>query len=54
MFPLADRNAAAELARVCTMYAEILRRRGEDDRAFAFMRMAAERDFRTLPALLRK
>ena len=51
---LADRNAASELARVCTMYAEILRRRGEDDRAFAFMRMAAERDFRTLPALLRK
>jgi len=51
---LADREAAAELAKVCMMYADILRRREQDDRAFAFMRMAAERDFTQLPALLRK
>jgi hypothetical protein len=36
------------------MYADVLRGRGEDDRAFSFMRMAAERDFSKLPALLRK
>jgi hypothetical protein len=35
------------------MYAEVLRRRGEQDRAFAVMRMAAERDFDRLPALLK-
>jgi len=35
------------------MYAEILRARGDDDRAFAFMRMAAERDFTRLRILLR-
>lgn len=51
---LADRNAASELAGVCMMYADLLRRRGEDDRAFSFMRMAAERDFSKLPALLHK
>jgi len=51
---LAVRNAAHEFAGVCTMYADILRRRGEDDRAFSFMRMAAERDFSKLPGLLRR
>jgi len=51
---LAERNAAHEFAGVCTMYADILRRRGEDDRAFSFMRMAAERDFSKLPGLLRR
>lgn len=51
---LKARNAAAKLAEVCAMYANVLRRRGEDDRAFSFMRMAAERDFSKLPALLRK
>jgi transcriptional regulator with XRE-family HTH domain len=51
---LADRDAAAELAKVSMMYADVLRRRAQDDRAFAFMRMAAERDFTQLPALLRK
>ena len=35
------------------MYAEVLRHRGEQDRAFAVMRMAAERDFAKLPALLK-
>ncbi len=51
---LADRNAAGELAKVCLMYADVLRRRKEDNRAFSFMRMAAERDFTRLPALLHK
>jgi tetratricopeptide (TPR) repeat protein len=51
---LADRNAASELAAVCMMYAEILRRRGDDNRAFAFMRVAGERDFSKLARLLRR
>jgi len=51
---LKERNAAAKLAEVCAMYADVLRSRGEDDRAFSFMRMAAERDFSKLGALLRK
>ena len=42
---LAERMAASELAGVCMMYADVLRARGDNDRAFAFMRMAAERDF---------
>ena len=42
---LAERNAVGKLAEVCAMYADVLRTRGDDDRAFAFMRMAAERDF---------
>jgi tetratricopeptide (TPR) repeat protein len=51
---LADRMAAGELAGVCLMYADVLRARGEDDRAFSLMRMAAERDFTRLRTLLRK
>jgi tetratricopeptide (TPR) repeat protein len=51
---LADRMASSELAGVCLMYADVLRARGEDDRAFSFMRMAAERDFTRLHTLLRK
>jgi transcriptional regulator with XRE-family HTH domain len=50
---LLDRKAAGKLSEVCAMYAEVLRRRGEQDRAFAVMRMAAERDFDRLPALLK-
>ena len=50
---LFDRGAAGELAEVCTMYADVLRLRGQDDRAFALMRMAAERDFRKLAPLLK-
>src|SRR5256886_8571133 len=38
---LADRMAAGELTGVCMMYADVLRRRGDHDRAFSFMRMAA-------------
>jgi tetratricopeptide (TPR) repeat protein len=51
---LKERNAAGKLAEVCAMYADLLRSRGEDDRAFSFMRMAAERDFSKLGARLRK
>ena len=51
---LSERSAAGKLAEVCAMYADVLRSRGDDDRAFSFMRMAAERDFRKLAALLRK
>jgi transcriptional regulator with XRE-family HTH domain len=50
---LLDRQAAGKLSEVCAMYAEVLRHRGEQDRAFAVMRMAAERDFSQLPALLK-
>jgi tetratricopeptide (TPR) repeat protein len=48
---LADRNATSELAGVCMMYADVLRGRGEDARAFSMMRMAAERDFGKLRTL---
>jgi tetratricopeptide (TPR) repeat protein len=48
---LADRSAAGKLAEVCAMYADLLRARGDHDRAFAFMRMAAERDFSKLATL---
>jgi tetratricopeptide (TPR) repeat protein len=50
---LADRNAADKFAEVAAMYADVLRRRGEADRAFAFMRMAAERDLVRLGGLLK-
>jgi tetratricopeptide (TPR) repeat protein len=48
---LTDRNAAGKLAEVCAMYADVLRGRGQVDRAFSFMRMAAERDFGKLRTL---
>jgi tetratricopeptide (TPR) repeat protein len=51
---LADRHAAGKLGEVCAMYADVLRRRGQVDLAFAFMRMAAERDFASLAALLKR
>jgi tetratricopeptide (TPR) repeat protein len=50
---LAERQAGEKLAEVCTMFAEVLRRRGDNDRAFGFLRVAAERDFRKLAALLK-
>jgi tetratricopeptide (TPR) repeat protein len=50
---LLERHAAGKLGEVCSMYAETLRARGQHDRAFALMRLAAERDFTKLPALLR-
>jgi transcriptional regulator with XRE-family HTH domain len=50
---LIEGQAAGKLGEVCTLYAEVVRRRGEQDRAFAIMRMAAERDFSKLPALLK-
>ena len=49
---LNERSAAGKLAEVCAMYADVLRGRGQDDRAFSFMRMAAERDFGKLRTLL--
>jgi HTH-type transcriptional regulator, quorum sensing regulator NprR len=51
---LIERNAVGKLAEVCAMYADVLRRRGDDDRAFSLMRMAAERDFSKLRTLLRQ
>ena len=50
---LIERNAAGKLSEVCAMYADILRSRGENDRAFAVMRMAVARDFSKLPVLLK-
>ena len=50
---LLERQAAGKLAEVCAMYAEVLRRRGQGDRAFALMRIAAERDFSKLPTLIK-
>jgi transcriptional regulator with XRE-family HTH domain len=50
---LLDRNATGKLAQVCAMYADALRGRGQHDRAFALMRLAAERDFSKLPAIIR-
>jgi len=51
---LARREAGAKLAEVCALYADVLRERGDVDRAFAFMRMAADRDFGGLSRLLRQ
>jgi ATP/maltotriose-dependent transcriptional regulator MalT len=50
---LSNRQAAGKLAEVCAMYADVLRERGNVDRAFAFMRMAADRDFGSLTRLIR-
>jgi transcriptional regulator with XRE-family HTH domain len=50
---LVEREAGGKLSEVCAMYADVLRHRGEQDRAFAVLRMAAERDFSKLPALLK-
>ena len=50
---LATRQAAGKVAEVCAIYAQVLRDRGEVDRGFAFMRVAAERDVATLARLLR-
>jgi HTH-type transcriptional regulator, quorum sensing regulator NprR len=53
LLALAERNATDKLAEVATMYADVLRQRGDPDRAFALMRMAAERDFSKLGGLLK-
>jgi tetratricopeptide (TPR) repeat protein len=50
---LRDREALAKLAHVCTIYGEVLRERGEVDRAFTFLKMASERDFTKLTGLLK-
>jgi len=49
---LDQREALAKLAHVCSLYSDVLRQRGEVDRAFAFLRMASERDFKQLPGLV--
>lgn len=49
---LLEREAVGKLAEVCVMYSDILRARNQVDRAFAFLRMASERDFKQLPDLL--
>jgi tetratricopeptide (TPR) repeat protein/DNA-binding XRE family transcriptional regulator len=51
---LSERQAAGKLAEVCAMYADLLRKRGDVNRAFAFMRIAADRDFASLARLIRK
>ncbi len=50
---LLKRQAGGKLAEVCAMYADVLRARGDGDRAFTLMRIAAERDFSKLPALIK-
>lgn len=50
---LQDRQATGKLAEVCAIYADVLRARGNSDRAFALMRVAAERDFSKLQALIK-
>jgi HTH-type transcriptional regulator, quorum sensing regulator NprR len=50
---LADRDAVAKLAHVCALYGEVLRERGQVDRAFAILQMASERDFKRLASLTR-
>jgi tetratricopeptide (TPR) repeat protein len=50
---LLSRQSAAKVAEVCTMFADVLRERGRTESAFALMRIAAERDFSKLPALLK-
>lgn len=50
---LLERQAAGKLAEVCAMYADLLRARGDNDRAFTLMRIAAERDFSKLAALIK-
>jgi tetratricopeptide (TPR) repeat protein len=49
---LRARAVLGKLAEVCVMYADVLRQRGDLDRAFAFLRMASERDFKQLADLL--
>jgi transcriptional regulator with XRE-family HTH domain len=46
-------EAAGKLAEVCALYADALRARGKQERAFTLMRLAAQRDFRKLPALIK-
>jgi tetratricopeptide (TPR) repeat protein len=50
---LLERNAGAKLAEICAMYAEVLHARGRHDRAFALLRVAAEREYNKLPALIK-
>ena len=49
---LVERQAMGKLAEVCAAYADVLRGRGDVERAFALMRIAADRDFARLPDAL--
>jgi len=49
---LHDRRATTKLAELCAHYSEILDARSDRERALTFMRMAYERNFQKLPALL--
>ncbi len=49
---LVERQALGKLAEVCAIYADVLRDRGDVERAFALMRIAADRDFARLPVAL--
>ncbi len=49
---LIERQASGKLAEVGAAYADVLRGRGELDRAFALMRLMADRDFAKLPAAM--
>jgi tetratricopeptide (TPR) repeat protein len=49
---LIERQAAGKLAEVGAAYADVLRARGELDRAFTLMRLMADRDFSKLPAAM--
>ena len=49
---LYERGAGAKLAELCALYSGMLEGRGARERALAFIRMAYERNFERLPALL--
>jgi tetratricopeptide (TPR) repeat protein len=49
---LVEREAVAKLAEVCAMYSDLLRRRGQSQKALDFMQMAYARNFERLPALI--
>src|SRR5438067_6740598 len=51
---LLERQASAKLAEVCMLYADALRARGQNDRAFALMRAAAARDLSKLSRLINR
>jgi tetratricopeptide (TPR) repeat protein len=51
---LLRRSASGRLADVCVEYSEVLRQRGNAERALTFMRMAYARDFGSLPSELRR
>jgi tetratricopeptide (TPR) repeat protein len=49
---LVERQAVAKLAEVCAMYSDLLRRRGQPQKALDFIQMAYARNFERLPSLI--